>query len=343
MDPLAATLWVDPQTTVPVESQTGSISAPFAFIQQALDAFRDAGVTTGTVLCCAGDYGGFSVDWNDPDGEVMVICGVGPQGSVLNVGAISSELEDGTLVLQGLGTFVLPVLAVVLTDTALHVIDCCVSQIVAADSPLTLQRSRFLSDGVQGASIQVTECTFAGAINCAGAVVSTRSTFSGGIVVGSWEAYDCRVEQIVLVASLGAVVVRDCSILAPVSHGDWEAWDCSFLGGLNVEAFVGNGCVLNAVVDGDQLVSSGAVLLDGGRCNMPVAAAAGVELYGTVIGLFGEAVSTVTGLFGVIRGGVLTGDITFTAELRIDSVTNQALLNDGRSVTASPVVIVDTP
>lgn len=237
LDPgLSALRWVDPGTAVPAAERNGSVLAPFATIQAAVDSLEAEGAAQSVVICCPGDYASAAVVWNDPTGELLVLQGF---GGCRSIGAISSSL-DARLRLVGLGTADDPIASVALTNTSLDVSECAVGSLTASGSSVTVVRSTFEAV-VSVGSIEATEGNFAAALTSAGAAIITRSRVRAVSAFAALTAYDSSFESAITIGG-GAQVIAHDSAFAGVTGGVWTAYSCAFNAAVSVASMVGEGC-----------------------------------------------------------------------------------------------------
>lgn len=227
-------VWVDPATVVPAGERNGSIIAPFATVQAAIDSL--VGQSRAAIALCPGDYAGAPSAWTDPAGVLLALFGF---GGVRNVGAITSALVAATLRLQGIGTADAPLASVALTDTALVVFDCEMAAVTAsAGSVLQLTDSRFASLLQSPGQIEARDCRFA--------------EVSGG----NWQAWNCLFED---TAAFDAIEAVGCVLDAPFTAGPATMTGCvvadgDFTDGLNATA-----CLFTAPIVAVAIVAGSCV------------------------------------------------------------------------------------
>lgn len=145
--PLAATMWVDPDTAVLPADQNGSIELPFATVQQAHDALPANG---GTIVVC------FSAE-EVSAGDLIATKSIGLQG--LGQG---SELGNIT------------------TDSGLTLVNVVASDISApGGAVVTLKGARCTDINIGFGSLNLTDAIVAGNIT-AGQIIASNSQATGG-------------------------------------------------------------------------------------------------------------------------------------------------------------------
>ncbi len=102
-------IWVDPATQAEVSQQTGSISAPFATIVQALEALQAyssaTSIASGTIILADGEYTDETINWDEADAATLRqidLVGFGA-ATVTGTWNITGDLGNTTLNVTNVG------------------------------------------------------------------------------------------------------------------------------------------------------------------------------------------------------------------------------------------------
>lgn len=367
-DPLSSTLYVDPNTLVPVPDQTGFIGLPFATAQKALDAL----VSDGVILISAGTGAG-----SVTTARAASIRSTGARASAsLDAVVLGGDMDvfgvvvalDVTETTQSLLTAGDSVVLGDITTHTARLTNCGVSGHISVDSAALTGTTAASLSAVGAEDLPFTDSFVSGDVTSGGALLGVGSQVSGDVTVQSAVLDRCTFS-----GSLSIVTSALCNfcifaaVTSPEASPTFEASDCS-IGSLDTSTASLADCTFSGDVDVTVLEAfdcvMAAAVTTATRARMIDCRVTGVATVGGAGGtILRDCVFATTchvaGGNSIVRGCVLAAGITATAgnmtiegcfvtgnitvsagNLTIDVFTFEAVIQAGGTVTASGTVTV---
>jgi len=330
--PLSALMWVDPDTDVPTEDQTGSIGAPYATVQQAHDALPANG---GTIVVC------FSAD-EVSAGPLVATKSIGLQG--FGQGAEMDDIESTSDV------YLNAVVAsnVTLTGGNLRLIEAQCTAIDAGAGSVNLFDS-IVSDSIVAGQLTARDSQLTSGNHVIETLVTSQNsvigpmTVTAGDIVSQGDTWNSAVS-----AAAGTITAQGSTFeQGGLAFATLDLKDCTIGGDPDTEVIDGGAASFDDCTIGLPITSSGSVSLkdcsfDGGEANLAIVSAGGICINTRLIGDWDAGPELQTDTFSYYAASSVGHDMTSLNTTFLDASLSITLSVVVPAVAADAVGYVDT-